>query len=139
MKKVFLYVILALTAASCSLDDGNQYSADELVPIESVVLPDTLDFQETYDFEITYERPTDCHAFLGYSYDSQENERTIAVINRIYYDENSNCQTLEDELITQTLSFEVLREDNYVFNFWQGVDDNGDSVFLTIEVPVRTE
>ena len=104
-----------------------------------MVLPDTLDFQETYDFEITYERPTDCHSFLGYSYDSQENERTIAVINRIYYDENSNCQTLEDELITQTLSFEVLREDNYVFNFWQGVDDNGDSVFLTIEVPVRTE
>ena len=103
MKKVFLYVILALTAASCSLDDGNQYTADELVPIESVVLPDTLDFQETYDFEITYERPTDCHSFLGYSYDSQENERTIAVINRIYYDENSN---LLEKILAKTADIE---------------------------------
>ncbi|MBW2961641.1 hypothetical protein [Mesonia aestuariivivens] len=140
VNKVILYVFLILTAASCSMDDNsNLYTAQELVSIDSVNLPDTLNFREIHDFEITYKRPTDCHFFDGFSNEKNENERIIWVVNRVYYDNNTNCQELENELITKKLSFEVIRRDYYIFKFWQGVDEEGENIYLTKEVPVKVE
>jgi hypothetical protein len=33
----------------------------------------------------------------------------------------------------------ALQVSPYIFRFWQGEDDNGDPIYLTIEVPVVTQ
>lgn len=39
----------------------------------------------------------------------------------------------------QEISFKVhaLQTSPYIFRFWQGEDNNGDPIYLTIEVPVN--
>jgi len=49
--------------------------------------------------------------------------------------ESNDFETID---IEQELTFKVhaLQESPYLFRFWQGDDDNGDPIYLTIEVPV---
>lgn len=129
----FLALMLMLTA--CSLDDNsNTNFTYELVPVDSVAIPDTLVFQKTYTFEIEYQRPTDCHSFAGIDYQRNENERTIAVVSAVY--EHEDCVELTDEAAIATLNFLVERKDFYVFKFWQGENETGEALFLTDTVPV---
>jgi hypothetical protein len=139
MKKIILFALVAMFVASCSIDDEQDITFNNvLVPVESVNIPDTLVFEETYSFEITYERASTCHSFAGFSYHKNGRERTIGVVNTVYYNVN-NCENLEDETQTENLAFEVVLEDFYIFKFWQGTDENGNDTFLTKEVPVKIE
>ncbi|MAN28632.1 MULTISPECIES: hypothetical protein [Mesonia] len=140
MKRNFLVLLVILGSIfSCSLDDEvNPTYAFELAPIDSVSLPDTLTYGHTYDFEITYERASDCHTFEWFEYTKDTNERKIYVVNRVYLNEN-NCEDLEDELATKKLPFEVIRQDYYIFKFWQGINANEEDIFLTKRIPVKIE
>ncbi|HET8809671.1 MAG TPA: hypothetical protein VFM65_05340 [Flavobacteriaceae bacterium] len=137
MKKVVLISVVFLSLLGCLPNDEHTTFTQELVPIVSVSVPDTLVFREDYTFEITYDRPSNCHAFRGFWYEKNENERIIGVINDVY--NNPNCQAPEDSLATAELNFEVLRDDFYIFKFWQGEDENGEPIYLTKEVPVKME
>ncbi|SHI83304.1 hypothetical protein SAMN04488096_10525 [Mesonia phycicola] len=138
MKKYLLYILITIIAVSCNLDDNDtEYLSYELVPVNNVNIPDTLDYGEQYDFEISYIKPSTCHTFSGFDYNQEGNTRVIAVVNSVYFDENTDCTTLEEEIESETLPFEVLREDNYIFKFWQGIDDVGEYIYLIKEIPVR--
>ncbi len=122
MKRLFFICITLLTLWSCSLDDN---SIDfEFIPIEDVVIPESFTLGEVYQIDVTYYRPTTCHAFHDLYYVAEENQRTVAVINIVY--DNSNCQPLNDELIETSFNFNVVYDQTYVFKFWQGMDENGD-------------
>ncbi len=114
-------------------DDTPDYSF-EVLPIESVVIPDEFTLGETYPITVAYFRPTNCHAFKEFYYLRENNERTVAPIN--YVLNNDNCETIEDDLVEATFNFLVTSNGSYIFKFWQGEDDNGDDQYLTIEVPV---
>ena len=44
---------------------------------------------------------------------------------------------VEDELEWRTMFFECKKDfGSYIFKFWQGTDDNGEDLYLTVEVPV---
>lgn len=139
MKKNILVLLVILGSIfSCSLDDDvSPTFTFDYAPVDSVSIPDTLNYGEIYNFEVTYERASTCHAFEGYEYAKDTNVRTIGVVNRVYLD--ADCEELEGELVTQDLPFEVIRQDYYIFKFWQGTDANGENIFLTIEVPVKVE
>ena len=139
MKNFLVLLVILAGIFSCSIeDDVNPTYNFELAPVDSVSLPDTLTYGETYDFEITYERASTCHAFEWFEFTRDTNERKIYVVNRVYLDA-SKCEDLEDELVTQDLTFEVIRQDYYIFKFWQGVDSNGEDFFLNKQVPVKVE
>lgn len=134
MKKIIL-LLISLSFLSCSLDDGNEdLTYHEFIPIETVNLPEFFNYGVYYDITVTYIVPNDCYAFYDIYYEKNNNERIVAVINTIH--ENSNCtQATEEKEVTFTVH--VTQEETYVFNFWQGVDDNGEDVYLIIEVPVE--
>ena len=87
---------------------------------------------------MTYLRPTTCHAFSDIYFLSDSNERTVAVISN-FFTSNAPCDEIFTELQT-SFDFKVTDPgpglDSYIFRFWQGEDDNGQDMFLTIEVPV---
>jgi hypothetical protein len=138
MKKLVPLLALVLIFIGCSLDDepATTFTYD-LVPVDSVAIPDTLVFKELYTFEITYQRPTSCHAFAGFDYQRDGNERIIGVICAVY--DNQDCEELVDETAVAELDFKVERNDYYVFKFWQGEDEEGEPIFLTDTIPVALE
>lgn len=137
MKKILLLTMLVLLLVSCSLDDDTSPDFSyQLAPVVSVEIPDTLDFQQTYNFDVEYKQPSTCHVFYGYDYRSEGNQRFIGVKNTVYLEEG--CEGLsENNTAHHDLNFVVERKDYYIFNFWQGVDDEGEPVYLTKEIPVK--
>ncbi|WP_178991227.1 hypothetical protein [Winogradskyella schleiferi] len=136
MKRYALLVFAFISLfTSCSLDDdGTNYSGTEILPIESVVMPESFVFGETYEIEITYVRPSNCYQFYNFFYDIDGNERTVAVINSVYID--GTC-VQDPESVTVTLNFMVNSNETYLFKFYQGHDEEGEDQYYLVEVPVE--
>ncbi|MFV0565806.1 MAG: hypothetical protein ACK5NB_08245 [Flavobacteriaceae bacterium] len=135
MKKLIALTLLLISVASCSLDDNDAVSYGyEILPVESVDMPAEFTLGETYTITVSYYRPSTCHYFSEFYYVIDENQRTVAPITVVYND--NNCQDLENTLVDSTFDFLVTSKNTYVFKYWQGEDEDGDDVYLTIEVPV---
>ena len=133
MKRILSLGIMLVIFASCSIDDGTDYTT-VFVPVESVEMPDEFEFGKTYTVEVNYLRPSTCHSFKEFYYLKENNERIVAPIN--YAFEGDDCQILEDKLVKASFPFKVISNGSYIFKFWKGNDTEGNSEYLTIEVPV---
>lgn len=139
MKKLVALSLALFLFASCSLDDDNSTNGGlnfsfEILPIETVEIPDTFTLGQTYPIKVSYFKPSTCHAFKEFYYLKENNERTIAVIDYVF--DNGNCQTLTDELVDATINFTATSKGAYIFKFWQGEDASGEDQYLIKEVPV---
>ena len=134
MKKLFLFSFILSSLWSCSLGDDTDSFNYEFVPIESVSIADTLVLGAVHTIVYSYNRPSTCHNFHDLYYVSEDNERTVAVINTVF--DNANCEPLEDNLIEKTFNFKPLNTGTYIFKFWQGLDENDEDQYLVYEIPV---
>jgi len=143
MKKIlFLALLVSLTLLnSCTPDDENAANFQfDFVPVESVIMPQAFNFGETHEISVTYKRPTTCHSFSNFQYIQDEgNERTVVVVNLVTSD--NDCEELQGDFLedfqTETFSFSALNLEPYIFQFWQGKDENNEDIFLVYEVPVN--
>lgn len=106
-----------------------------LAPTLSVDLPETFVFGQTYNIEITYQRPTNCHTFSGLDVARNENEIIIGVVTS-YSTNNPNCAASGNLQASATINFVAERDDFYIFKFWKGKSAAGIDQFLIVEVPV---
>lgn len=135
MKKLLLLSFLLFSVFSCSTDDGDSLNFyNETLPIESVNMPTEFQFGSTYEITMTYFRPSSCHLFNDFYYVSEDNIRTISIINTVFPDQQ--CETYENEEEEVSFNFQVSSFDTYVFRFWQGKDANGNDTYFVVEVPV---
>lgn len=133
-----LVICLALILASCSVNDDSPNYSFDILPVESVDIPETFTLGETYPITVSYYQPSSCYSFSEFYYRKNDNERIVAPIN--YVLEDDNCETLEDQLVEDTFNFIVTNSsDSYIFKFWQGEDADGEDQYLIIEVPVVEE
>jgi hypothetical protein len=134
MKRLIILSLTLILFASCSLkDNGTNYNLD-ILPIESVDMPDAFTLGETYPITVSYLKPSTCYSFKEFYYLKNNNERTVAVIT--YVTDDAGCTDLQDELVEATFNFVVTSNGSYIFKFWQGTDENDVDQYLTIEVPV---
>lgn len=135
MKYVTLLLLL-ISISSCSLDNDDDLASYsfEVLPVENVDIPEEFTMGETYPITVYYYKPTTCHTFSEFYYYKENNERTVAPITYVY--ESSTCEDLEEELTEASFNFVVTSNGSYIFKFWQGENDEGEDVYLTIEVPV---
>lgn len=119
---------------SCSLNDDSTNYSFEVLPVESVDIPDEFELGNTYPITVHYEKPSTCHGFKEFYYYKENNERTVAPITVVF--ENNDCETLENHTAEATFNFIVTSNGSYIFKFWQGEDTNGEAQYLIIEVPV---
>ncbi|WP_340076083.1 hypothetical protein [Leptobacterium sp. I13] len=135
MKKIILLFAVIVVIISCDLNDDNRNFSFEAIPISTATLPEFFELGETYEILLTYFRPTTCHFFEGFDFVRGENNlRTVAIINSVL--EDDTCEEFIDEQIEVSFDFFVVNEGVYTFRFWQGIDENGDPVYLILEVPV---
>jgi len=139
MRKIFFIGLIAVLLGSCSLDnpseEANDYRA-EFVPIATVEMPETFELGETYVIPYTYYRPTTCHLFGEIFYEGNQNQHIIYLTNTVLTG-GASCETLTNEIINRTFDFTVSSNDTYYFKFWQGLDENGQDMYLEFEVPVN--
>ena len=134
MKKLVLLLSLLFAFNSCSTDDGDNFRF-ELLPVESVEIPNEFTLGETYEITIRYYRPSTCHAFNSFYYEKNLNTRTIAVESIVF--EQDGCEALESVLVEKKLNFHVTNNGSYIFKFWQGTNEAGEDIFLDYEIPVN--
>lgn len=135
MKRFFIFCLMITTIFSCSLGDDDYIEYNfEFLPIESVEIPSSFTLGETYEIGVSYYRPSTCHYFHDFYFLAEGFERTIAIIDIVY--NNDDCNALTDQLVERTFTFHVSYDQTYVFKFWQGEDENGEDVYLTYEIPV---
>lgn len=67
MKNTFVLCLILLFFASCSIDDGTNYGF-EVLPVESVDIPDTFELGEVYQITVSCLRPSTCHDFKEFYY-----------------------------------------------------------------------
>ena len=131
---------MSIMLLSCSIDDDTNDFYLETLPIESVDMPDSFVSGETAVINYTYLRPTTCHVFNDLYYSIDGNQRVVAIINRVYEETGSGnpCSILDNEVASRSFNFSVNSNigSTYTFKFWQGEDQNGEDIYLTIEVPV---
>ncbi len=139
MKKALLLFLCFITLAinSCSLDDGGVNF--HFVPLEIVEaeLPDSFALNQTYSVKVTYATPNGCTSFEGFditeSNTADKNVRNVVAIGTEL--EQQDCPAEVEEL-QATFSFICLYSKPYVFRFWTGEDENGESEYFEVEVPV---
>lgn len=139
MKRFFLLNILFLTMLSCSIEDDSPKFHYEAVPVENVITPDAFSFGATHDIMVNYYRPTGCHIFNNFLFETNGNEVTVVVMNTVY--ENQECDVFEpqEESINVSFRFRANISEDYIFKFWQGEDASGNDLYYVVEVPVNNE
>jgi hypothetical protein len=136
MKRLLFLVSLVFLLNSCSMDDDSINYRYEILPVDSFEIPESFVFGQTYPIKIYYKRPTTCHGFDGFFYDSYMNTRTIAVQSIVV--NQSNCLEIssEEPALEAVLNFKVVYQNTYLFKFYKGKDENGENIFEEVEVPV---
>ena len=126
----------ALLITSCDISDDSVPFTTEFVPIESVTIPSEFVLGQTYPMQLTYFKPSTCHSFYNFYYDTDGHTRTIGVLNLRY--QRDNCETLPQEGNEEVVSFDfrVTQTGTYIFKFYQGKDENGTDSYYIVEVPV---
>ncbi|MCO4821508.1 MAG: hypothetical protein KC469_05535 [Flavobacteriaceae bacterium] len=131
---VFLFVFLIF---GCSNDDDNNDYHDyhlEYVNVLSADVPDEFIYGRTYRIYVTIELPNSCYYFYNqYDYFYEGTSRLIYPIAHV--DDGVAC-TLNITETTFSIPVQALQSERYIFKFYQGEDDDGQDMFLTIEVPV---
>ncbi|MBJ7879718.1 hypothetical protein [Gelidibacter salicanalis] len=133
MKKLIFLGVVMLALASCSIDDSDDFYT-KILPIESVAIPEEFVLGEVYPITVTYIRPAGCYVFFDFYYSRNLNQRTVAVINAEY--PNQDCGLDIESEVEATFNFKVTNNGTYVFKFWQGKDDSGTDLYYIVEVPV---
>jgi len=133
MKKYLILFITVFTLIGCSSDDEDNYHL-EYVPVLSAEVPNEFIYEQSYELVITYELPNNCYSYYHFDYIYDGNSRIIKPIAIVNEDIVCSQSTIGGEF---SIFVEALQTEPYIFKFWQGEDDQGEPIYLTIEVPVN--
>ena len=133
MKRYLLILLTTITLVSCSPDDYDSNFYFEWIPVTAADVPDEFVYGQTYELTVHYELPNDCTIYYDYDYIYRGDSRIIATIGMV--DSEAICADVTSEG-EYTITVEARQNATYIFKFWQGIDDDGDNIYLIIEVPV---
>jgi hypothetical protein len=133
MKKIFLFVFASALFLSCSNNDKFNFEYS-FIPIDEITAPTSFTYGEVDTLKIKYSLPNGCYYFNDVYYEYKDSTRIVAV--RALRELNTNCT---EALITEeyNLLVKASQEEDYVFKFWKGTDNNGDNIFEEVVVPVN--
>lgn len=122
-----------LSLSSCEISDDGLKVSYSIVAVDSVQMPTTFDFGETYDIPVFYTKPSDCHVFDGFSVTADLNVRNISTV--LAQLDSGNCATGNATIVEeQTLRFTAASNGSYVFRFFNGLGPNNEQTYLEYTV-----
>jgi len=137
MKYFFTLFLATFLFYGCNDDDDDYDEHDyhlEYIGTKTVDLPNEFIFGNVYRINGTIELPNSCYYYYNqYDYFYEGSSRIIYPIAHV--DDGVSCA---EKITTAKFSIPVhiQQSEPYVFKFYQGEDDDGNELFLTVEVPV---
>ncbi|WP_146105102.1 hypothetical protein [Nonlabens arenilitoris] len=130
---IILTILGLLSLSSCEISDDGLKVSYSIVAVDSVQMPSTFDFGETYDIPVFYTKPSDCHVFDGFSVTADLNVRNISTV--LAQLDSGNCATGNATIVEeQTLRFTAASNGSYVFRFFNGLGPNNEETYLEYTV-----
>lgn len=142
MKKIALFIMAALLFTSCSIEDDGPRINYEFSEVTNADLPEFFEKGKTYTIDVLYLLPSACHNPAGLEVkrgnSSGAQRRDIYVVGISSYDANQTECNRENEDPEKEGSFSIFIDEDepYTFYLWSGVDDNMESQYTVVEVPV---
>ncbi|MBK3517215.1 hypothetical protein [Carboxylicivirga marina] len=136
MKYLIALFLVAFLAFGCDDDDDNndhEYHLEN-IGVKTVNLPDSFTYGEIYKITGTIELPNSCYYYYN-QYDYFYEGTTRIIYPLAHVDDGVSCTT-NTSVANFVIPLHVLQEETYTFKFYQGLDDQGEEMFLVIDVPV---
>jgi hypothetical protein len=138
MKKWLVLSLCLIGIWSCSMSDDVviQYRY-EFLPVESYDFPDHFIFGQTYTLNFYYRKPTTCHNYSGFYFETDENTRTVAIHSLVL--NSANCQPIADDAPPSIapMSFRVVQHGQYIFKLYKGKDNDENIIYEEVIVQVH--
>ncbi len=131
--KILGIAILCLVFSCTETENDFTNLTYEIVPIESVEMPELFTINKSYAININYIKPSSCHSFNDVYIDATNFELKIAVITAIT--SLNNCAEIAETKATH-FNFRPTEYGTYTFKFWNGTDENNEDVYLNYNVSV---
>lgn len=138
IKKLLVLLSIVISVFSCSLDDEENYHY-ELVASSSVEIPEQMTVNETREITIYYMLESDCYTVtqLDYRY-SDQFERTVALVAVVR--DNSYCQSIANEVFSETFDFTPTTAGMYTFKILNGFnEDTNEYTYAAYQIEVLEE
>ena len=127
-KLILLAIVMAFINNGCSIEDD-----DANVDVE---LPESFDYNETYEILVNYIKPDSCTNYEGFDVVKDSlTVRNVVAIGSVRTD-TDNC-TVESIVQTASFYFKVIYTDSYTFKFYTGENSEGGAQYLEVVVPVN--
>ncbi|MEP0264412.1 hypothetical protein [Dokdonia sp.] len=135
MKKISILFVVFLFLIGCSTDDVPTFFF-EVTPVNTVSdVPDTFVVGQTDTLQVTYRRPSTCHAFNGFDINTDGDVREIALVTKVVQG-RASCSGLQDDMRTAPLVITPEEVGQLNLSFFAGNNAEGDPTFLTFNVPI---
>jgi hypothetical protein len=135
-KLILLALIMAFLNNGCSIvdDDVNfHFTALEIIDAK---LPESFDFNQTYEILVNYIKPDSCTNYEGFDVVKDSlTVRNVVAIGSVRTD-TDDC-TVESIQQSASFNFKVIYTDPYTFKFYTGDNNEGEAQYLEIVVPVN--
>lgn len=134
-KRLIFTLLFFVLLAGCS-SGGPRLETEQFGKILDVVIPEELVFQETYQFSVTMEQPTNCHSFKEFTVEPSGVELYIGAVS--LFQDFGGCEDLELVTITEDFEFTVSRTDRYEFYFLAEIPESNPSqpIYIRVNRPV---
>lgn len=133
MKKLFGIMMLLLFFNSCSIEEDPTFYY-EILPIMSYEMPESFVLNNPDTIKVFYQRPSSCHSFQGFYFESNQNQQTIAITSIV--SQGQQCLFYEDNIQEASFVFTPVSLEMHLFKFFKGYDAEGNATYETIEIPV---
>ena len=135
MKKVSILSFMLLLLISCSTDDA-PFFFFEVTPVNTVSnVPDAFVVGQTDTLQVTFRRPSTCHAFNGFDITNDENVREISLVTKVVQGRGP-CSDLDNDLRTAPLVITPEAAGELNLSFFTGNNEAGEPTFATFNVPI---
>lgn len=134
MKKIVLLFVLGLFVNSCSTETQEPYLF-YLMPTYQVVMPETSSLNNVSNIIVKYRRPSTCHTFNGFNYESSGFTRTVSI--ELVKVVKETCLTDGQSVVEIMLPFKPTELGTYHFKFWSGTSPQGEKLYIEHEIEVN--
>lgn len=132
----------AFTLMSCEIEDDGPDNVQVLAEVVDADLPEAFEVGKVYNIDVTYVLPDSCHDGLGLQ--AVRGALDGAARRDIYVAGvaskpagEGECNEPDGNLQREsTFSLRIDEDETYTFYLWIGVDEEGESLYNEIEVPV---
>ena len=133
MKKLIPLFLLTILLYGC-LNDNDENLTYEITAIDSFTVPLSFTYMQKDTVKIKYSIDENCKYFNNIYYEYQDSTRIVAV--NTVRDLDVECSDSSNQY-EYNIIVTAAQEEDYVFKFYKGKDEDGNNIFEEAIVPVN--